>query len=244
MLSAKNVSLNVKIEEADFQWNHRIVHGTKMAAVYVVVRTTSGRWLHVEYNATSKDKYAAVYQVDRPTAYLGDDDLPLIVDNVKVVVQSKKLTVRIDGKWLFSATRSAFPFGKLEANRKKQLIDLQVQALYDADNDVVAPHGIFGQAYDGDGTGVHGKRDLDRSAETTTAAQAEGAIEGHWTDYKLETPFSTYFKFSRFNSNAALPRDVTVLDGARTKSSSSDAPVGAADVPAAGAAAATDAPAV
>ena len=32
----------------------------------------------------------------------------------------------------------------------------------------------------------------------TTSAQAEGAIEGVYTDYKLANVFSTRFKFSRY----------------------------------------------
>ena len=44
-------------------------------------------------------------------------------------------------------------------------------------------------------------------------AQAEGAIEGTWTDYKLASDFATDFKYSRFDSVAAKPRDVSKLSG-------------------------------
>merc|ERR1712060_103524 len=109
--------------------------------------------------------------------------------------------------------KSPFPFPKLEVNKGKVLLDIEVLPLYDADSDVVAPHGIFGQAYDGDLVGVDGKLDTDRSAITTTTAQAEGAIEGTWRDYKMESAFATDFKFSRFDSVAARPRDVSKLTG-------------------------------
>eukprot|EP00966_Prymnesium_polylepis_P188006 4358132-Prymnesium_polylepis.1 len=49
----------------------------------------------------------------------------------------------------------------------------------------------------------------------TTSAQAEGVIEGVYTDYELKTPFSTLFKFSRFNSarDPHSSRQVFVLRG-------------------------------
>jgi len=45
---------------------------------------------------------------------------------------------------------------------------VSISPLYNADSDVVAPHGIIGQAYDGDALAVDGKIDTDRSAESTT----------------------------------------------------------------------------
>ena len=91
------------------------------------------------------------------------------------------------------------------------LLDVAFQPLYDVERDVVAPHGIIGQAYDGDELAVDGKMDTNRAGETTTEAQAEGAIEGTWEDYIVPTPFSTDFKYSRFDAKSAQPRDVAKL---------------------------------
>jgi len=232
MLSAQNVSFNVKIEESDFHWSKRLVHGTKMSAAYWVVRTNAGRVLRVEYNATSRNG-GLVSEKDHREVHIRDSEPPLILDNVQVELIARKLVVTIAGKWRLSATRSAFPFGNLAKNRNKLLLDIQVEALYDADHDSVAPHGIFGQAYDGDNVGISGKVDTDRSGETTTAAQAEGAIEGTWLDYKLASPFSTAFKYSRFDELAAKHRDVEKLRGARMRApADAGGVVGATDVPA------------
>jgi len=233
MLSAQNVSFNVKIEESDFHWSKRLVHGTKMSAAYWVVRTIAGRVLRAEYNATSKDG-GVVYEEGHRGVRIRESQPPLIIDNIHIELISKKLSVTISGKWRLSATRSAFPFGNLPKNKNKQLLDIQVEALYDADHDKVAPHGIFGQAYDGDSVGISGKLDKDKSPESTTTAQAEGAIEGTWVDYKLASPFSTDFKFSRFDALAAKPRDVKKLRGELTIASSLSQHdlVGATDVPA------------
>ena len=87
------------------------------------------------------------------------------------------------------------------------LLDVSFQPLYDADADVVAPHGIIGQAYDGDSLAVDGRLDADKSGESTTAAQAEGAIEGTWEDYIMPSKFATAYKYSRFDATAAPHRD-------------------------------------
>ena len=78
---------------------------------------------------------------------------------------------------------SPFPFTGL--NPGQTLLDVEVRALYDADHDVVAPHGLFGQSFDGDEIAVSGRLDVRNATNSTTEAQAEGAIEGSWRDYML-----------------------------------------------------------
>ena len=99
--------------------------------------------------------------------------------------------------------------------------------LRDAERGAVAPHGLIGQTYDGDGRPRHGKRDslemLDDGTPTrarrgvggtvTTRANGEGAIEGTAEDYRVKEPFMTNFRFSRFGARAAAPRNVTALRG-------------------------------
>ena len=57
------------------------------------------------------------------------------------------------------------------------------------------PHGIIGQGYDGDSLGISGKTDdyniTAPPYAMTTTAQAEGAIEGSASDYKLKSAVST-----------------------------------------------------
>jgi len=73
-------------------------------------------------------------------------------------------------------------------------------------------HGIIGQSFR-DATVRHGKLDEYYIWKTparadsdgmlppmTTSAQAEGAIEGVYTDYKLLSPWSTDFVFSHYDS--------------------------------------------
>ena len=53
--------------------------------------------------------------------------------------------------------------------------------------------------------------------EFTTSAQAEGAIEGNFTDYIMPSPFATSFKYARFDAKGTVAsRNVSALTGAKT----------------------------
>jgi len=90
----------------------------------------------------------------------------------------------------------------------------------------ISPHGIIGQSFDGSKLTVSGRTDnygsaADRSVfkDFTTAAQAEGAIEGVYTDYMTSSPFSTAFKYARFDADKTkpiAPRSVSNLMGVKT----------------------------
>ena len=107
-------------------------------------------------------------------------------------------------------------------------VDISITPLGDplapnALGNVVAPHGIIGQSWDGDNIKVDGAKDnlgqLHReqgnTGEVTNRAQAEGAIEGTMEDYLMDDAFSTEFKYSRWGVVAAEPRDVSKLMGAK-----------------------------
>merc|ERR1712113_1137547 len=211
LLSAKNVTMNVKISDADFAWNKRVVHGTKMSAAYWVVRTLNNKLISIEFDTTGKGAIVYEQGVETPIVLADEQSGEYLRDNLHVQFVSKnKLRVKTD-KWEMAATKSPFPFPSL--NKGKILLDVEIAALYDADSDVVAPHGIFGQAYDGDKIAVDGAMDVERDTETHTKAQAEGAIEGTWADYKMDSKFTTQFKYTRFDATSAKHRDVSKLTG-------------------------------
>lgn len=93
------------------------------------------------------------------------------------------------------------------------LLNFQLNPLYDADHDAVAPHGLIGQSWDGDGVAIDGAQDDYTGKEVVTKAMAEGAIEGSAADYEMDDKFSTQFKYSRFDAISARPRDVSKLKG-------------------------------
>ena len=82
---------------------------------------------------------------------------------------------------------------------------------------IVWPHGLIGQSFDGSKIAVSGKVDeYGETPEFTTSAQAEGAIEGHYTDYIVSAPFANDFKYARFDAKVYVPpRNVSLLTGAK-----------------------------
>ena len=113
-------------------------------------------------------------------------------------------------RWLVEAQTRPF-----RSFRGMTLLNFQLTPLYDADHDVVAPHGLIGQSWDGDDVAINGARDDYATNEVTTKAMAEGAIEGTAADYEVDDKFSTQFKYSRFDAISAKPRDVSMLTGTR-----------------------------
>lgn len=65
-------------------------------------------------------------------------------------------------------------------------------------------HGIIGQSFAFKGQ-VNGKLDNYTAQEVTTNAQAEGAIEGVFTEYELAEPYDTHFKYEKFDAVGARP---------------------------------------
>ena len=65
---------------------------------------------------------------------------------------------------------------------------------------LVSPHGIIGQSFVPGLAARDGKLDnYTGAAEVTTTAQAEGAIEGVYTDYEVKA-WSPYYMYSRFDA--------------------------------------------
>ena len=208
----------------------------------MVVRTYTGKVIGIEYNAS----VAAVHRVhitDRSNGASSktigwvvatDDALAAgaksatyhhskTIDNVAITMREKRVhgslattLVITTGQWEVQA--QSMPFPNAKAHPGKALLNVKVAAKYDADKDVVAPHGIIGQSYDGDDEAIDGAiDDYAGKEEVTTSAMAEGAIEGVAADYKMADKFGTAFKFSRFDATSAKPRDTSKLSGKRTK---------------------------
>mmetsp|Transcript_6500 Transcript_6500/g.14184 ORF Transcript_6500/g.14184 Transcript_6500/m.14184 type:complete len:735 (-) Transcript_6500:397-2601(-) len=253
LLSASNLSFSARISEVDLRMGpRRLVHGTCMSAAYWTIRTSpSGAYVHIEYNVSSlREKNYATVQVSnavlnesltqRPSthslhlapqieAVLASASVPyrltanrqFVLENVAMRLSSARELIVENGKWRTAAKMSSSPYAAL--NPHKRMLDVFVTPLYDVDADAVAPHGLVGQSFDGDGLAVDGKRDerltLGEDEEVTTEAQAEGAIEGAVSDYELPHKFTTAFRYSRFEATAAPRRNVTALQGRKRQAS-------------------------
>lgn len=221
MLSAKNTTVNAFFENADFHLPNRLVHGSFMGRVAMVVRTAlTGQILSIEFNASDSRAHVRTHDVDQYVTHMSGE---FQLENVKVVFREKKmgsnghglaLTIST-GRWDVLAWSKPFP--NAGANVGRNLLNVKIDATYDADRDPVAPHGLIGQSYDGDDLAVDGAVDSYRGKEVTTKAMGEGAIEGTANDYIMPSALATSFKYSRFDSLSAQPRDVAKLTGTKTK---------------------------
>jgi hypothetical protein len=232
LLSSKNVSINALFTNADFKLMkpmRQLVHGSRMEQLGMVIRTNSSRLVRVAFNAT--DTFPAnvnIRQESEPAHHLmrlttdKKTTRSYHIDNLQLSLRMKRVGVVANGghgvslvvstgEWEVSATSKPFPNPR--AHPGKALLNLDFRPLYDADHDVVAPHGLIGQSFDGSNLRVDGRVDDYSGAELTTSANAEGAIEGVGSDYKMASRFETQFKYSRFGALAASPRDVTKLTG-------------------------------
>lgn len=233
LLSARNLSFNARFEFADFVLPHKLVRGSFIASVGITARIDSGRLLAIEFNSTKgahDTHFALVRQPSLPDRrVLAGAHVRLENLLVQLREYSKALSLIVnDGhRWKLSAIAKNFP--NPDQNPGRMLLHVGVEALYDADKDPIAPHGLIGQSYDGDDVAVDGAQDDYRAAGDvmTTKAQAEGAIEGSPEDYKMgKQPFATAFKFSRFDSKAAPHRDITALHGLKHQRNKHDRVVG------------------
>jgi len=224
MLSARNVTMNTFFVHDDFKNPNKIVHGSAMKAAAWVLRTNdTGTVITVEYNASSAGRPAAYVKAsDSPVGvWVSHGQKPFIMENIAIQLRERKLSgvgkksfhgvalVVETGLWQMSVWSKPYP--NAAANPGKALLNIHVEALYDADLDPVAPHGLIGQSYDGDAAPVDGELDDYKGKEVTTKAMAEGALEGDASDYELRHKFATRFAYSRFDATAAKHRDVSKL---------------------------------
>lgn len=218
VLSTSNLSLAVGIEHATFftPYSKLWVHGSWVRQAYWTLLTSRGRILHVHLNA-SHPMFNGSTSPSRTT-----------VDDVYFHFRRNSLTVTTPTWRTTAEVTTAKP------HRGHSRINVYIQPLYDVASDPVAPHGLLGQTYDGDGRPLHGKRDrydvLDDGTLTsertkaggyvTTRAKAEGAIEGSSEMYRIRSPFSTNFAYSRFRAREAAARNTSALRRARVSSAS------------------------
>jgi len=234
MLSAKNTSVNIFFEHSDFHNPYKLIHGSKMSMLAMTVRTSiTGQMVQISFNATAGGVQRALVRTAAGNRWVTHGSNRLTIENVQLIMREKKmgnighgmaLTVST-GRWEVQAWSKRYP--NPAANPGKALLNIKIDARYDADHDVVAPHGIIGQSFDGDGVGIDGAIDDYTGKEITTKAMAEGAIEGTAADYKMASPFETAYVYSRFDAISAKPRDVTKLTG-RKKSVSNKEGFGSA----------------
>ena len=196
-------------------WRIRTGKGREMFVTLDVMRETM---LHVAVLPSSTDRRGHVL----PDVYKMGPWQRLEFDNVKL--ETRMLTSSVlTPTWQVNATSKPI-YGLVPPlinsthvhnlwDEEQKRLDVSINGIFPLPD----AHGIVGQSYR-DSTVRNGKLDeyaIDQRDGSnlapqainsdgilppmTTSAQAEGAIEGVYTDYKLSTPTSTNFKFSHFD---------------------------------------------
>jgi len=243
MLSARNVTFNALFMHDDFKNMFKVVHGSAMKAATWVLRTNAtGRIVTIEYNATTTSGMRALVRVDGSAAatWVHHKAPAFQLENVRVEMRAKRLSGAGKKPWhgtallvntgLWSIGVWSKPYPNAAANPGKALLNIQIDPLYDADHDPVAPHGLIGQSWDGDGMATNGLLDDYSAQEVTTQAMAEGAIEGAAEDYAMNHKFGTDFKYTRFDAKSAKHRDTSKLSAPKRVAGASTSAGAAEDV--------------
>lgn len=240
-LSTANLAVNGRMGHIEFERFHQElntfypVDGSFMVSFYAKVDVGHGRTVQISYEPGESmwtGCTVSVLEQGQPgsvtslthegTTWWGFQEA-----NITALLDAKPPKLRIvTSDWSLVVR----PMSIRGAGKKKR-IDLVITPLRgDPSMAAVAPHGLLGQAWDGDDMAVYGKTDGPLFAEAMTrmslkgevekvktAANAEGAIEGVESDYLVSDPFSTKFKFNRFGLAFAAPRNVSQLTGLKKK---------------------------
>jgi len=208
MLSARNFSLGVRTVESHFMQKFGVqkVHGTHFSEAFFTIRTNETGtlitartdalitpWVDpVSYVAISgKEKYPIKLSASGHPTFTMEDVNITAVSGSKVVVRA--------ASWEVSLTRRLL-YKPLPESKTKNFLDLSVRRVY-KDPKALASHGVIGQSFDPKHRITKdGKLDDYSKDEVTTTAQAEGAIEGVYTDYMVAAPYQTTFKYSLFDA--------------------------------------------
>jgi hypothetical protein len=224
MVSAPNISFAMRVKDTDFLLPRQLVHGSFFTNAYFTVRTQDGSLLHVSIDAA---KPGFVLHMDDKVVEIGAHRT---LEYNGALIESKEVATKVTAAgWTIGVKRSAI---KAPLKEIKWRLDVDIATEDGKEEFVVAPHGILGQTFDGDNTGVNGALDKYHSAGTefTTTAQAEGFIEGVADDYILSQPFDTKFKFSRFDTvTPTAARNVAALSGEKFAASKTPKAAGSSE---------------
>lgn len=210
-------------------WRMRTLGGMDIAVVANAMER--GTALVVELKNTSYE--GKTYKIT-PWKKMSFDDVVIETRMLTVSVKTPFWTVNITSKPIYGLVQpvlnATHTHGHWAIDQRR--FDIAMEGAFPQPD----AHGIVGQSYqdsvkrmgkldtygyrqirNGDFSTVHGKFNSDGILPTmTTSAQAEGAIEGVYTDYKLSDMLSTDFKYSQYHKFVQSPKQELVKRAAST----------------------------
>jgi len=229
ILSAPGLAVNARFKETSFTLPSsdirslaiKRVHGSILSEAFINIRLPSGSHVHVHYSPIKQfvahvqvvnDEYSTGLWLD-----LRSERRITFEDKVHIAMvqasRNKAALNVVDGAWNVTVTPGIY---RLANGGIGQRVDLNLIPMPAAFTSPISPHGLVGQSLHDD-VAIQGSIDQykpDAKGEYATSAQGEGAIEGSIEDYEVKDgPFSTVFRFDRFDATVAAPRDTSLLSG-------------------------------
>jgi hypothetical protein len=216
----------------------KTVHGSFMKEVFLNLTTDANTSVTVHFTALTPSTARltsllpgvdAKQSMELKVSQVLPGAKELTFDNVLVRLErihTREVRLKVsNGKFEVVAKSRMYPYA--DQNQRKKRIDFTIASIGEEDR---VAHGLVGQTFDKDDVAIDGALDdytgtlvsgNDRIGHrvVTTQAMGEGAIEGVPEEYEIDrsAPFSTNFKFSRFDSLVAAPRNTKALTGKKRK---------------------------
>jgi len=203
-LSAPNISLGLQTTKSEFKQNFgkQTVHGTHFTKAFFALRSnTTGKMINVSITGDITPWFSPITYVFTPGAkpikVSATKQTTFAFEGINITAVSGSRVVVRAADWEVDLTRRGL-YKPLPESKTRHYLDVVMRPLSAA---ATFSHGIIGQSFSGEARSnpKDGKLDDYTAAEVTTTAQAEGAIDGVYTDYMLSAPFQTAFKYSRFD---------------------------------------------
>lgn len=206
-LSSERVSLNVRTLNASFLLRDVLVHGSFITDAYIVSTDYAGTsYVSFVSGRLNENNYAwdmvnmTCVRDHESTIHLMGPYSRHVCAGLNVTMSYSSMRAETDA-WLITVSPNRV-YSRVSGPHHR--LDITVSLKFSERLLTVKPHGILGQAYDGDNMAVEGRKDVYPQRGTfVTSAMAEGAIEGVADDYEMYEPFNTSFAYSRYRVKGA-----------------------------------------
>jgi len=223
LLSARNVSISARIEEASYDLRGNRIHGTFFTAIYWRARGRDGRELFVTMDGARANAQHWAWDLVRAGCRdsqhsMHDGYVP--VANVHpyrtfecggLIVRMQRSSMSLDTKE-FSLRAAVQPIYDRRSGPMHR-VDFSASTRVPESHLEVAPHGLIGASFDGSGRSRIGRVDHypddDAGEVFRTEAMAEGALDGPPEKYEVSRPHDVRFAWMRYDGGPSPSRHVT-----------------------------------
>jgi hypothetical protein len=203
ILSSYKFSMNVKFENSTIILRNNTVYGSFVTGAYMQTESMQVRFEAFQnmLGAYSSGRCGNRRFVLRSYQSKVCGDVELVMNYSSFFLKSTEWSIAIQPKPIYD--RIDGPFKRL---------DISISNVIPQFNFKHTPHGLLGQSFDSDHMAVFGLTESFNTNPYHTRYMAEGAIEGHASDYEVTDKFSNDFVYSRFTRDGNT-RSLQNLEG-------------------------------